>query len=70
MHLVLGGRLLDPRSTRFAAPNEVEFVGVYNDYLSAEIAWRSAAQRTVDDAEIRYFVVPLDRMLEPHSGNV
>ena len=43
----------------------MDFVGVYPDYASAEEAWRSAAQRTVDDAEMKYVVVHLHRLLEP-----
>ncbi len=40
-------------------------VGIFPDYASAEKAWRAAAQRTVDDAEMRYVVVHLHRLLEP-----
>jgi len=45
--------------------NSIELVGVYPDYASAENAWRGAAQRTVDDAEMRYVIVHLHRLLEP-----
>ena len=34
-------------------------------YAEAEEAWRDKAQRTVDDAEMKYVVVHLHRMLEP-----
>jgi hypothetical protein len=43
----------------------MHFVGVYPDYASAEEAWRAAAQRSVDDAEMKYVVVHLHRLLEP-----
>jgi hypothetical protein len=43
----------------------LDVVGFFNDYKSAEKAWRAAAQRTVDDAEMKYVVVHLHRLLEP-----
>ncbi|MFP5468729.1 MAG: DUF4170 domain-containing protein, partial [Alphaproteobacteria bacterium] len=32
-------------------------------------AWKAAAQRTVDDAHMRYFIVHMHRMLDPHMGH-
>ena len=43
----------------------LEFINRGHDYASAEKAWRGAAQRTVDDAEMKYVVVHLHRLLEP-----
>jgi len=40
-------------------------VGLFPDFASAQDAWRSRAQRTVDDAEMKYVVVHLHRLLEP-----
>jgi len=65
MHLVMGGRVTNPQTLEFQDLNAVDLVGVYPDYASAEKAWRSAAQRTVDDAEMRYVIVHLHRLLEP-----
>jgi len=65
LHLVFGGRVKDPRTLDFADLNELDVVGLYPDYKSAEKAWRAAAQRTVDDAEMKYVVVHLHRLLEP-----
>lgn len=65
MHLVIGGRVKNPQTLEFEDLSAVDFVGVFPDYASAEIAWRGAAQRTVDDAEMRYVVVHLHRLLEP-----
>ncbi|GGB98652.1 inositol monophosphatase [Novosphingobium endophyticum] len=65
LHLVMGGRVSDPRSLEFADLKNVDLVGVYPDYASAEEAWRSNAQRTVDDAEMKYVIVHLHRLLEP-----
>jgi hypothetical protein len=67
MHLVFGGRVKDPRGLEFVDLKNIDIVGIYPDYKSAETAWRGAAQRTVDDAEMKYVVVHLHRLLEPDS---
>jgi len=64
LHLVFGGRVKDPRGLDFKM-DTIEVVGVYDSYAAAEDAWRAAAQRTVDDAELKYVVVHLHRLLEP-----
>lgn len=65
LHLVFGGRVTDPRTLDFDDLSSIDFVGVFPDYASAEKAWRAAAQRTVDDAEMKYVVVHLHRLLQP-----
>lgn len=71
LHLVFGGRVSDPRTLEFNDLTSIDVVGVFPDYASAEKAWRGAAQRTVDDAEMKYVVVHLHRLLEPTlSGEV
>ena len=65
LHLVFGGRVTDPRGLDFADPKALEVVGIFADYASAEKAWRAAAQRTVDDAEMKFVVVHLHRLLDP-----
>ena len=65
MHLVFGGRVKDPRSLEFEDLSSLHIVGFFPDYQSALDAWRSNAQRTVDDAEMKYVVVHLHRLLEP-----
>jgi Domain of unknown function (DUF4170) len=64
LHLVFGGRVKDPQGLDFNLET-IDLVGVYPDYASALDAWRSNAQRTVDDAEMKYVVVHLHRLLEP-----
>jgi hypothetical protein len=64
MHLVFGGRVKDPRGQDFDL-STIEFVGIFPHYAEALEAWRGAAQRTVDDAEMKYVVVHLHRLLEP-----
>ena len=46
----------------------VDLVGVYPNYAEAERAWRGKAQATVDNAQMRYFVVHLHRLLEPDEA--
>ncbi|MCP1470722.1 hypothetical protein J3E64_002415 [Sphingobium sp. OAS761] len=65
LHLVMGGRVSNPQTLEFKDLNAIDVVGVFPDYASAEKAWRGAAQRTVDDAEMRYVIVHLHRLLEP-----
>ena len=65
LHLVFGGRVSDPRTLDFDDLDSVEIVGMFPDYQSAEKAWRAAAQRTVDDAEMKYVVVHLHRLMQP-----
>ena len=65
LHLVFGGRVSDPRTLEFDDLKSIDVVGVFPDYAAAEKAWRAAAQRTVDDAEMKYVVVHLHRLLEP-----
>ena len=65
LHLVFGGRVKDPQGLDFVDLDKVDMVGLFDNYAEAEDAWRSAAQRTVDDAEMKYVVVHLHRLLEP-----
>ena len=65
LHLVIGGRVKDPQTLEFIDLENLDYVGVYADYAAAEEAWRDKAQRTVDDAEMKYVVVHLHRLLQP-----
>lgn len=65
LHLVFGGRVRDPRGLDFVDLPSLHLVGLFQDYTSALDAWRANAQRTVDDAEMKYVVVPLGKLLEP-----
>lgn len=69
LHLVFGGRLTDPQSVEFKDTGDLDIVGIFPDYDSALKAWKAAAQRTVDDAHMRYFIVHLHRVLDPHMGH-
>ena len=65
LHLVIGGRVSDPRGTEFVDLKDIHTVGYYASYEEAEDAWRGWAQRTVDDAEMKYVIVHLHRLFEP-----
>ena len=65
LHLVFGGELEDLDGVRFRDVKNLDIVGIYPDYASAQSAWRAKAQATVDSAQTRYFVVHLHRLLEP-----
>lgn len=65
LHLVFGGRVKNPQTLDFVDLEKLDIVGMYPDYAEAEEAWRSAAQRTVDDAEMKYVVVHLHKLLQP-----
>lgn len=64
LHLVFGGRVKDPQGLDFDL-GTIDIVGLYPDHATAMEAWREKAQRTVDDAEMKYVVVHLHRLLEP-----
>ena len=70
LHLVFGGRVKDPRGLDFVNLADIDLVGLYDSYAAAEEAWRGAAQRTVDDAEMKYVVVHLHRLLEPEAEGI
>lgn len=67
LHLVMGGRVTNPQTLEFEDLNAIEYVGVFPDYASAEKAWRGAAQRTVDDAQMKFVIVHLHRLLDPDA---
>jgi Domain of unknown function (DUF4170) len=69
LHLVFGGRVKDPRGLDFDM-NSIDLVGIYDSYAAAEEAWRGKAQGSVDDAEMKYVVVHLHRLLEPESQGI
>jgi hypothetical protein len=65
LHLVFGGELEDVGGVNFSDLSKLDIVGIYPDYDSAMLAWRGAAQATVDNAHMRYFVVHIHRLMDP-----
>ena len=65
LHLVFGGELSSLESVEFKDLEKVDIVGVYPNYATAYAAWKGRAQRTVDNALMRYFIVHMHRLLDP-----
>ncbi len=70
LHLVFGGVLTDLAGVEFQNLDELDIVGMYPDYASAYDAWKGAAQRSVDNAHMRYFIVHMHRLLDPELPEV
>ncbi len=68
LHLVFGGELVSLDGVEFRDLPGLDIVGVYPSYAEAHAAWKAAAQRTVDNAHIRYFIVHLHRLLDPGTA--
>jgi myo-inositol-1(or 4)-monophosphatase len=68
LHLVIGGELKDLRKVEFRDLADIHFVGAFPNYRSAYDAWKAAAQRTVDNAQMRYFILHAHRLLDPETG--
>ena len=68
LHLVFGGELTSLASVDFRNLDDLDIVGIFPDYKSAEAAWRARAQATVDNAHMRYFIVHLHRLLDPDAA--
>ena len=67
LHLVLGGELERIDDIEFKDLNKIDVVGVFPNYATAYAAWRAKAQQTVDNAQMRYFIVHLHRLLDPDA---
>jgi hypothetical protein len=67
LHLVFGGELESMTASEFKDLDKLDIVGIFPNYASAYAAWKAKAQGTVDNAEMRYFIVHLHRLLEPQS---
>lgn len=67
LHLVFGGELTDLDGVEFADLDKLDIVGMYPNYAAAHDAWKGAAQRTVDNAHMRYFIVHMHRLLDPET---
>lgn len=70
LHLVFGGELVSLDSVEFRNLDDLDIVGIFPNYAEAYKAWKAAAQRTVDNAHMRYFIVHLHRLLDPDSSPI
>ena len=67
LHLVIGGELDTVEATDFKDLDKVDIVGLFPNYASAYSAWKAKAQGSVDNAQMRYFIVHLHRLLDPEK---
>lgn len=67
LHLVFGGELVSPSDITFKDLSKLDMVGMFPNYATALEAWRAKAQSTVDNAQMRYFVVHVHRLIEPEA---
>jgi len=67
LHLVFGGELKNLAGNEFKDLDKIDIVGIFPNYAAAYAAWKAKAQGTVDNAEMRYFIVHLHRLLDPES---
>ena len=65
LHLVFGGELTSLQGVEFKDLSHLDVVGIYPNYAEAYKAWKSAAQRSVDNAHMRYFIVHMHKLLDP-----
>ncbi len=68
LHLVIGGELKTVGGAEFEDLSKVDFVGAFPNYRSAYDAWKAAAQRTVDNARMRYFILHAHKLMDPETG--
>jgi hypothetical protein len=62
LHLVFGGELVDPQTNVFRDVAQIHIVGMFPNYEAAFRAWKGEAQRTVDNAHMRYFIAHIHRL--------
>lgn len=67
LHLVFGGELESVAGSQFKDLGKLDIVGIFPNYASAYAAWKAKAQGSVDNAELRYFIVHLHRLLDPQG---
>ena len=69
LHFVFGGELKDTQVVEFKDMSKLDFVGMYPKFAEAKKAWRAKAQATVDNAQMRYFVVHMHRLMGPEDDH-
>jgi hypothetical protein len=67
LHLVFGGELIDPTKKAFKNVEDIHIVGIFPDYATAFNAWKSEAQKSVDNAHMRYFIAHLHRLRDEET---
>lgn len=67
LHLVFGGELIDPSKNTFKDVDDIHIVGMYPNYAAAHDAWKEHAQKTVDNAHMRYFIAHIHRLRDEET---
>ena len=67
LHLVFGGELVNPTENAFKNVDDIHIVGMFPDYQTAFNAWKAEAQRTVDNAHMRYFIAHIHRLRDEET---
>jgi len=70
LHIVIGGELIDPMKTEFMDLSKIEYIGAYPNYEAARKAWKNAAQRTVDNAHMRFFILHAHHLIDPDNDGI
>ena len=68
LHLVVGGELVNNLtvwSSRILS--KLDIVGIYPNFAEARAAWAAKAQGSVDNAQMRYFVVHIHHLMDPEG---
>ena len=65
LHLVFGGEVEDPQGVDFVSCEDLDIIGIYPNFQTALEAWRGASQKRVDEANIKYVIVHMHKMLDP-----
>ena len=68
LHLVFGGELDDLENVQFKDLENLDIVGIFPNHAAAYDAWKTKAQMTVDNAQMRYVIVHLHKLLNPESN--
>lgn len=68
LHLVFGGELVDPSKNVFKDIDDIHIVGIFPDYAAAYDAWKAEAQKTVDNAHMRYYIAHLHRLRDEEAA--
>ena len=67
LHLVFGGELVDPTKNVFKDVDDIHVVGIFPNYQTAYDAWKAEAQRTVDNAHMRYYIAHLHKLRDEEA---
>ncbi len=67
LHLVFGGQVKDPQGMDFIDCGGLEIIGIFPNHKTALQAWRGASQAHVDEANVKYVIVHLHRLLDPDN---